>query len=86
MPWFAATATPEAATHSHILSWLITFAVVALVILAAGYLVRCWLFPFTSCHHPNDRRAWRCHRCQGTGRRVRRGRRLINHIRSARRR
>ena len=86
MPSHAATSTLTAATHSHVLSGLITVAIVALVILAAGYLTRCWLFPFTTCRHANARRAWRCHRCQGTGRRVRAGRRLINHLRATRRR
>jgi hypothetical protein len=67
------------------LEGLITLAVIALVILVAGYLLRCWLFPFTTCQHIDARRSWRCHRCQGTGRRVRAGRRLINHLRAMRR-
>ncbi|MFL6126024.1 hypothetical protein [Actinophytocola sp.] len=84
MPSHAATGTLTAATHSHILSGLITLAVVTLVILAAGYALTCWLFPFTTCRHTNPRHAWRCHRCEGTGRRVRAGRRLINDLRATR--
>lgn len=81
----AATSAPGAATHSHILDGLITVAVLALVTLVAGYAVRCWLSPFTTCHHADRRRAWRCRRCEGTGHRVRAGRRLINHLRATRR-
>jgi hypothetical protein len=55
------------------------------VITVAVWLTRCWLFPFTTCRHTNPRRVWRCRRCEGTGRRVRAGRRLLNHIRAARR-
>lgn len=80
----AATNTPDAATQSHGLAGLIAVAVVALVLVTAGYLTRCWLFPFTTCHH-GGHQAWRCHRCQGTGLRLRAGRRLINHIRAMRR-
>lgn len=86
MSTHAATTTLAAATQSHILGWLITAAVLALVILAAGYTVACWLAPFTTCRHTNPRRAWRCHHCQGTGRRVRAGRRLFNHLRATLRR
>lgn len=83
----AATAALGAATHGHSLAGLITVTVVALVILTAGYLVKCWLLPFVSwrCRHSSARAAWRCRRCAGTGRRVRAGRRLINHIRRAHR-
>jgi hypothetical protein len=84
MPTLAATSTPDVATHGHSLTGLLTVAVVALVIVTAGYLIRCWLDPFTSCHH-DARRAWRCRRCEGTGRRLRAGRRLLNHLRATRR-
>lgn len=80
----AATTTPNFTTHSHGNGWLITLAVVALLIATVGYLTRCWLFPFTTCHHPNPHRAWRCRHCHGTGHRVRTGRRLINHLRNTR--
>jgi hypothetical protein len=85
MPSHAATGILAVATHSHTLSGLITIIVVALVILTAGYALTCWLFPFTTCRHTNPRRAWRCRHCEGTGRRVRAGRRLVNDIRATRR-
>jgi len=85
MSTLAATGAQDAATHGHSLAGLIAVAVVALVIVTAGYLTRCWLFPFTACRHADAGRAWRCRRCEGTGRRLRAGRRLINHLRAARR-
>jgi hypothetical protein len=83
MPSYAATTAPDVATHSHSLACLVTLAVLVLVIVTAGYLTRCWLFPFTRCRHA--RHFVRCRRCQGTGTRLRAGRRLLNHIRAARR-
>jgi hypothetical protein len=86
----AATTAAAGATHSHSLAWLVTAAVLVLLAVTAGYLTTCWLFPFTTCHHTHRgtrgaiRRAWVCHRCENTGRRVRAGRRLINHVRTAR--
>lgn len=85
MSSLAATSIPEAATHSHSATGLIAVAVLALVLVAAGYFARCWVFPFTACRHTDAGRAWRCRRCEGTGRRLRAGRRLINHLRAARR-
>lgn len=86
MPTHAATPYPLAATHSHDLGALVTVTVTALmittVIIAAGYLTVCWLLPFTTCHH-RARRAWRCRHCDGTGMRLRVGRRLLNHLRAA---
>lgn len=84
MPSLIATATPTAATHSHSLAGLITLAVIALVIVTASYLIKCWLFPFTPCQHNNPQRAWRCRHCQGNGMRLRAGRHLINHLRNTR--
>jgi hypothetical protein len=81
----AATAAPDAATHSHSLAGLVTVAVAALVIVTAGYFAKCWLLPFTTCRHHTDR-AWRCRRCEGTGHRLRAGRRLVNHLRATRHR
>lgn len=85
MPTLAATSAPDTATYSHMLAGLITAAIVALVILTAGYLVRCWLFPFTTCHHDYAFNRRVCRRCEGTSRRLRAGRRLLNHVRAARR-
>ncbi|MFL6126316.1 hypothetical protein [Actinophytocola sp.] len=56
-----------------------------LVIVTAGYLTACWLFPFTHCHHDYAFNRRVCRRCEGTGTRLRAGRRLLNHIRAARR-
>lgn len=90
MPTLAATTTPTAATHSDLLVdflvGLLPVAVLVLVIGAAGYLARCWLFPFTTCRHATHHGYARCRRCKGTGMRLRAGRRLINHVRSTRRR
>lgn len=86
MSTHAATAAPDAATHSHGTAGLIAVAVLVLVLVAAGYLTRCWLSPFTSCRHGDAGRRWRCRRCDGTGRRLCAGRRLINHLRATRRR
>jgi hypothetical protein len=80
-----ATTAPDVATHSHNLAGLVTVAVLLLVIVAAGYLATCWLFPFTRCRHSSERHFLRCRRCQSTGTRLRAGRRLLNHIRAARR-
>jgi hypothetical protein len=85
MSTLAATTTPAAATHSHSVAGLIAVAVLALVIVTAGYLATCWLFPFTTCRHHNPRSSWRCRRCEGTGHRLRTGRRLLNHLRAAHR-
>ena len=83
MPSYAATTAPDDATHSYSLAGLVTVAVLVLVIVTAGYLTWCWLFPFTRCRHAHH--FVRCRRCQGTGTRLRAGRRLLNHIRAARR-
>ncbi|MBB4907085.1 hypothetical protein [Actinophytocola algeriensis] len=85
MSTLAATGIPDAATQDHSIAGLVSVVVVALAIVTAGYFVRCWLFPFTSCRHSDARRLWRCRRCDGTGRRLRVGRRLINHLRAMRR-
>lgn len=81
----AATTVLASATYSDLLLGLLPVAALFLAIGTAGYLIRCWLFPFTTCRH-SDRYVWRCRRCQGTGLRLRAGRRLINHVTAARRR
>lgn len=88
MPTYAATTTHTAATHSHTLDALVGLvpaAVLLLAIVTAGYLTTCWLFPFTHCHHDYAFNRRVCRRCEGTGMRLRAGRRLLNHIRAARR-
>ena len=66
----AATTTAAAA--------LLTLAV---LVLAAGYALVCWLAPFGPCGrcHGHDRL---CRRCDGTGLRVRAGRRLHTYLRA----
>ncbi|OLF15930.1 hypothetical protein BU204_19320 [Actinophytocola xanthii] len=81
----AATPTPPTATHSYNPGGLIAVLVLVALLALAVYLLRCWAFPFTTCPHPNRRRAWRCRRCEGTGRRLRAGRRFLNHLRHIRR-
>jgi hypothetical protein len=85
MPSLAATTTLTAATHGHSLAGLIPVAVIALVIVTAGYLTQCWLFPFTTCRHTTNTHASRCRFCQGTGMRLRVGRHLLNRLRDTRR-
>lgn len=57
------------------------------VVLAAGYMLACWIWPFASCfgcsgdgkrRSPTGRSWRRCKRCRGTGERLRVGRRLWN--------
>ncbi len=86
MPTLAATTASAIATHGDSLAGLIPISVVVLAIVTAGYFVKCWLFPFTTCRHHNARNSWRCRCCEGTGRRLRAGRRLINHLRATRQR
>jgi hypothetical protein len=85
MSSFAATAIPDAATHGNSLAGLAVVLVLVLVVVAAGYLTRCWLFPFTPCHHRYAFNRRVCRRCQSTGIRLRAGRRFLNHIRATRR-
>lgn len=89
MPSHTATTVLANATHSHMLDvlvGLIPAAVLLLALAAAGYFTACWLFPFTHCDHDYAFNRRVCRRCDGTGTRLRAGRRLINHIRAARRR
>lgn len=72
-----------------------TFATLASLIIAgyaACYTVACWLFPWANCRrcggdgklrNPLARHTFRlCARCDGTGRRVRIGRRIFEYLRS----
>lgn len=71
-------------------------AVLALVgglVAGGGYWVACLLWPFAACRrcHGDGKsrspsgRSWRlCKRCDGTGRRLRLGRHVINYLRSSR--
>ena len=72
---------------------LVTLASLAIAGYAAFYLLMCAAFPFGTCRHPRCSggriysriftKAFRlCPRCEGTGRRVRIGRRVYEHLRS----
>lgn len=60
------------------------------VVAGVGYILACWLWPFTACgkckgsgkfRSPSGR-AWRlCRRCKGSGARLRTGRRITNYLR-----
>lgn len=59
--------------------------IVPVLIVVAGYVMACVVWPFTACrrcegtgkHRSPSGRAWReCRRCEGSGRRVRVGRRV----------
>ena len=72
---------------------MVTLALLASLTLAgyaAWYLIKCYAVPFGPCRRCNGAGEQRgriirlqreCHRCAGTGRRVRIGRRLIEHLR-----
>jgi DnaJ-class molecular chaperone len=56
---------------------------------AAGYLIACAVWPYTNCascdgsakkHSPTGRAFRVCGRCEGSGRRVRLGRRIHDHF------
>ncbi len=65
------------------------YLVLAALVVAGGYLVACWIWPFAACWRckgagkflsPSGR-AWRyCRRCNGRGARLRVGRRVWNWI------
>lgn len=71
-------------------------AVLAVLVLVAGgaYLVACAVWPFAACRNPRceggrvrspSGRSWRqCGRCQGSGMRLRVGRRVVNAVRTQR--
>lgn len=85
MTTLAATATT---VTGHLGAWLCLFALAAVAVVF--YLGSCWVWPYANCRrchgigrfHSHSGRAWRpCHRCKGTGARLRTGRRVINHFR-----
>jgi hypothetical protein len=78
--------TPHAAAASPL--------VTLLILLTVGYLLLCWIWPFTACRRCNGTgrqrsplgRALRiCRHCHGTGLRLRPARRLWNLLRHTRR-
>ena len=61
----------------------------AAIVWAAGYAVACAVWPFANCQRchgngksrsPSGRAFRRCPRCKGSGRRLRLGRRILNHL------
>lgn len=61
----------------------------AAITVAGGYAVAAWIWPFTACRKchgdgklrsPSGRNWRRCKRCGGTGRRLRLGRVVLNHL------
>jgi hypothetical protein len=87
--------TLTAVTHSHITSGVhesgisTGYLLLAALLVAGGYLVACWIWPFAACmrckgagkfRSPSGR-AWRyCRRCNGRGARLRIGRRIWNFL------
>lgn len=89
----ATSSTLAAATPSYNLPGVATVALV-LVVVAAGYLLICWAWPFGRCRRCKGlgkrkaplMRAYRhCPRCDGTGYRLRAGRHVVNYLRRAHR-
>ncbi|MEV6864068.1 hypothetical protein AB0M44_24055 [Streptosporangium subroseum] len=90
MPFLAATATHPAATPTAPYATLISWLILAALGWLAFYALRCAATPFGPCRHcagegkrtPRFGRKRRyCHRCEGTGLRLRTGRRAWNHTR-----
>lgn len=70
----------------------VTLVVLAAIAWLGGYSAACWIWPFTNCRKchgdgklrsPSGRNWRRCKRCRGTGRRLRTGRQLLNHVSSS---
>jgi len=68
-------------------------ATLAATVLAAGYLLACWIWPFAACltcsgdgkRRSPSGKAWRtCKRCGGSGARLRIGRRVWNYLQGTR--
>jgi hypothetical protein len=71
-----------------ILTVNIPVAAVIVALLAPGYVLTCWIWPYAACgrcdgsgeHSSPSGTAYRpCRRCKGSGRRLRLGRRLWDH-------
>lgn len=82
--------TPYAATATHPIA-VYACLLVTLLVVTFGYLVTCYVWPFTycrRCHGSGKSRSWfgratfaLCRRCDGTGRTLRPGRRVLNYLR-----
>jgi hypothetical protein len=84
-----ATATLTTTTYSNQTSVLGALVLLG-VAWAVGYLLWCWISPFTHCRRCNGlgkRRARygrgfrHCHHCDGSGYQLRPGRHILNHLR-----
>ena len=83
MPLHAATATGHA-TGAALL-------ILIMIVVTLGYILACWLYPFTTCRRcrgTGKRRAilggrtfGHCRRCHGDGHMIRPGRRALNYLR-----
>jgi hypothetical protein len=83
--------SPLAATATSTSPAADALLLLAFVIWVAGWLITCWLYPFTACRRcagtgknrsPFNRRTFGlCRRCDGTGRQLRFGRHVLNHLR-----
>ncbi len=89
--------TPDTTATSHIATWFASTAglLVLALLITAGYAFTCWIWPFKPCRYchgsgkrraPFDIRAVRIHgRCNGTGLRLRFGRRVYEYLRTEQR-
>ncbi|GAA3603588.1 hypothetical protein GCM10022223_19040 [Kineosporia mesophila] len=90
-------ATGESTATSHIAAWFATTAglLTLTALITSGYAFTCWIWPFKPCRYchgtgkrraPFDIRAVRIHgRCNGTGLRLRFGRRVYEYLRTEQR-
>ncbi|MCE0535754.1 hypothetical protein LWF15_09530 [Kineosporia rhizophila] len=88
---------PTATGSGHLLAWFASSAglLVLALIVTLGYAFTCWIWPFKPCRYchgsgkrraPFDINAVRIHgRCNGTGLRLRNGRRLYEYLRTEQR-
>jgi hypothetical protein len=67
--------------------WVVPAFIAVAVVVAGGYAVACWIWPYTSCPKCNGTarikspsgKAFRlCRKCKASGRRLRLGRRVFN--------
>jgi len=83
---------PSAAEHAHNIHTVVTLAAIAALVWLAIYAGQCWWFPYGKCGRCKGagiltdkpgKHFRRCPRCKGA-RRLRIGRRVLNHLTNAR--